>query len=67
MLTENVHELLMDESVGQMKAAILQQSSPHSFLQRFTEPTEIASFAAYLSSPLSLATNGASLRAGGGV
>ncbi|WP_338839134.1 SDR family oxidoreductase [Flavobacterium ginsenosidimutans] len=53
--------------VEQMKSIIVQQTNPHSLLQRFIEPSEIASLVAYLSSPLSLATNGASLRADGGV
>lgn len=38
-----------------------------SLLQRFIEPREIAHLAAYLASPLSSATNGAALRADGGV
>ncbi len=38
-----------------------------SLLQRFIEPAEIASLAAYLVSPLASATNGAALRADGGV
>jgi len=54
-------------SVAQMKNAIVQQTNPHSLLQRFIEPAEIASLAAYLCSPLAIATNGASLRADGGV
>jgi NAD(P)-dependent dehydrogenase (short-subunit alcohol dehydrogenase family) len=54
-------------SVEQIKNGIIQQTNPHSLLQRFIEPNEIASLAAYLSSPLSLATNGACLRADGGV
>ncbi len=54
-------------SADQMKSAILRQSNPHSLLQRFIEPAEIASLATYLSSPLSLATNGACVRADGGV
>ncbi|MFB9076319.1 SDR family NAD(P)-dependent oxidoreductase [Flavobacterium procerum] len=53
--------------VEQMKSCIVQQTNPHSLLQRFIDPTEIASLAAYLASPLSIATNGASLRADGGV
>lgn len=56
-----------DLSVEQMKNIIIQQSNPHSLLQRFIEPSEIAHLVAYLSSPLSLATNGSSLRADGGV
>ncbi|CAM3405454.1 SDR family NAD(P)-dependent oxidoreductase [Flavobacterium chungbukense] len=51
----------------QMKSIIVQQTNPHSLLQRFINPSEIASLAVYLSSPLSIATNGASLRADGGV
>ncbi|SFT96639.1 NAD(P)-dependent dehydrogenase, short-chain alcohol dehydrogenase family [Algoriphagus locisalis] len=54
-------------SVEQMKAGIIQQTNPDSLLQRFIDPSEIASLAAYLASPLSIATNGASLRADGGV
>ncbi|GAA0992197.1 SDR family NAD(P)-dependent oxidoreductase [Subtercola frigoramans] len=38
-----------------------------SLLERFIEPDEIANLAAYLASPLSSATNGAALRADGGV
>lgn len=53
--------------VEQMKNVILQQSNPHILLQRFIDPTEIANLAVYLSSPLSIATNGATLRADAGV
>ena len=52
--------------IEQMKSAIIQQTNPHSLLQRFIDPTEIASLAIYLSSPISIATNGACLRADGG-
>ena len=52
--------------VEQMKQAIMQSTNPHSLIQRFIEPSEIASLAAYLSSPLAIATNGATLRADGG-
>jgi NAD(P)-dependent dehydrogenase (short-subunit alcohol dehydrogenase family) len=38
-----------------------------SLLERFIDPTEIAHLAAYLASPLSSATNGAAVRADGGV
>ncbi|WP_456866734.1 SDR family NAD(P)-dependent oxidoreductase [Galbibacter sp. BG1] len=51
----------------QMKNAIVQQTNPHILLQRFIDPSEIASLVAYLVSPLSIATNGASLRADSGV
>lgn len=58
---------LQNISIEQMKNAIVQQTNPDSLLQRFIEPREIAHLATYLSSPLSVATNGASLRADGGV
>lgn len=50
-----------------MKKAVIQQSNPHILLQRFINPQEIANLATYLASPLSIATNGASLRADSGV
>ncbi|WP_404472276.1 SDR family NAD(P)-dependent oxidoreductase [Microbacterium aerolatum] len=49
-----------------MKAAIISQNTT-SLLQRFIDPAEIANLALYLASPLSSATNGAALRADGGV
>lgn len=49
-----------------MKAAIIGQNST-TLLERFIEPTEIANLVAYLASPLASATNGAALRADGGV
>lgn len=52
--------------IEQMKTAIVQHTNGHSLLQRFIEPSEIASLAVYLASPLSIATNGACLRADGG-
>jgi NAD(P)-dependent dehydrogenase (short-subunit alcohol dehydrogenase family) len=53
-------------SVDDLKAAII-GGNPTSLLQRFIEPDEIARLAVYLASPLSSATNGAALRADGGV
>ncbi|OCK52594.1 oxidoreductase [Chryseobacterium sp. CBo1] len=58
---------LQNITTEQMKAAIVQQTNPDSLLQRFIKPKEIASLATYLSSPLSVATNGSCLRADGGV
>ncbi len=52
--------------VEEMKSAIAAGRST-SLLQRFIEPEEIAHLVAYLASPLSSATNGAALRADGGV
>ncbi len=49
-----------------LKAAI-NDGNQTSLLQRFIEPAEIAHLALYLASPLSSATNGAALRADGGV
>lgn len=51
----------------QLKAYISSSTNPTSLLQRFIDPQELANLAVYLSSPLSIATNGASLRADGGV
>lgn len=47
--------------------ATLGASRSTSLLQRFIDPTEIAHLVAYLASPRSSATNGAALRADGGV
>ncbi|WP_407319104.1 SDR family oxidoreductase [Isoptericola halotolerans] len=53
-------------SADELKDAIA-AGRPTSLLQRFIEPAEIASLALYLASPRSAATNGAALRADGGV
>lgn len=50
----------------QLKSAIAAGNTT-SLLERFIEPDEIAHLATYLASPLSSATNGAALRADGGV
>ena len=52
--------------VDAVKAAIIGQNTT-TLLERFLDPTEIASLVAYLSSPLASATNGAAIRADGGV
>lgn len=49
-----------------VKASIIGQNRT-TLLERFIEPEEIAALAAYLASPLASATNGAALRADGGV
>jgi NAD(P)-dependent dehydrogenase (short-subunit alcohol dehydrogenase family) len=51
---------------GDVRAAIIGQNRT-SLLERFIDPVEIASLVTYLASPLSSATNGAALRADGGV
>lgn len=53
--------------VVHMKTAILNNTNPHSLLQRFIEPGEIAGMVAYLCSPQAVVVNGAALRADGGV
>ncbi len=45
----------------------LQETYPFSLLQRFADPAEVAHLVTYICSPLSSATNGASLRVEGGV
>ncbi|MCL6219920.1 SDR family NAD(P)-dependent oxidoreductase [Zunongwangia pacifica] len=68
-VAEAVNQIASNQNIDveAMKRAILQQSNPHILLQRFIQPEEIAHLAAYLASPLSVATNGASLRADSGV
>jgi NAD(P)-dependent dehydrogenase (short-subunit alcohol dehydrogenase family) len=53
-------------STDDLKAVIMGENQT-SLLERFIEPDEIAALAVYLSSPLSSATNGAAVRADGGV
>lgn len=53
--------------VEQVKSNLFKTLNPASLLQRFIEPDEIASLVGYLASPLSIATNGASIRADGGL
>lgn len=53
-------------STDDVKAAIM-AGRPTSLLQRFIEPAEIANLVLYLASPLASATNGAAVRAEGGV
>jgi NAD(P)-dependent dehydrogenase (short-subunit alcohol dehydrogenase family) len=53
-------------SADAMRDAIIAENRT-SLLQRFIDPAEIAHLAAYLASPLSSATNGAAIRADGGV
>ncbi|EPX60703.1 3-oxoacyl-[acyl-carrier protein] reductase [Cystobacter fuscus DSM 2262] len=50
-----------------IEAEFFKNHRPASLLQRMIEPQEIASMVAYLASPLSAATNGAVLRAEGGL
>ena len=63
-----VEQIAQAQSVPaeELKAAII-AGNQTSLVQRFIEPAEIANLALYLASPLSSATNGAALRADGGV
>ena len=54
-------------SLEQMQKDYFVGDGASSLLQRFAQPPEIASFAAFLSSPLSSAINGAALRVDGGI
>jgi NAD(P)-dependent dehydrogenase (short-subunit alcohol dehydrogenase family) len=53
-------------AASEIKAAII-SANRTSLLERFIEPAEIANLAVFLASPLSSATNGAAVRADGGV
>lgn len=53
-------------SADELKAAIIAGNTT-TLLQRFIEPDELANLVLYLASPLSSATNGAAVRADGGV
>jgi NAD(P)-dependent dehydrogenase (short-subunit alcohol dehydrogenase family) len=56
-----------DAPPAQMEAAFFGKERPTSLIQRMIEPEEVASLVAYVASPLSAATNGAALRADGGI
>ena len=55
------------KTVQEMEAQFFRTARPTSILQRFTTPDEIGSTVAYFASELSSATNGAAIRADGGV
>ncbi|MFJ1755154.1 SDR family NAD(P)-dependent oxidoreductase [Kitasatospora sp. NPDC088134] len=67
-VADAVARVAQDRSMtaDEMKAAII-GANPTTLLQRFIEPGEIAQLALYLASPLASATNGAAVRADGGV
>lgn len=52
---------------AELEAEFFQKLRPASLLQRMIEPQEVANLVAYVASPLSSATNGASLRVEGGL
>lgn len=64
-----IENLAKDKGVSteDVEQQFFQTMRPTSLLKRFIEPDEIANLVAYLSSDLSIATNGATVRADGGV
>ncbi|MFE1646286.1 SDR family NAD(P)-dependent oxidoreductase [Microbacterium sp. P01] len=67
-VARTVEQLAHAQAMGadELKAAVI-AGNRTSLLERFIEPDEIAHLATYLASPLSSATNGAAVRADGGV
>lgn len=55
-----------DKSFGEFEKEFFKAMRPTNILKRFAEPQEVANLIAYVASPLSSATNGASLRVDGG-
>jgi NAD(P)-dependent dehydrogenase (short-subunit alcohol dehydrogenase family) len=51
----------------EVEKEFFEKARPSSLLKRYAQPEEIAPLVAYLCSPLSAATNGAALRADGGI
>lgn len=56
-----------NKSIQDIEKEFFKYMRPTSLLQRFTSTDEVANMVAYIASPLSSATNGAALRADGGV
>ncbi len=54
-------------SDGEAEQAFFDRMRPQSLIRRFIEPQEIGATVAFLASPLAAATNGASIRAEGGI
>ena len=53
--------------LAEVEKAFFEKARPSSLLRRYAQPEEIAPLVAYLCSPLASATNGAALRADGGI
>jgi NAD(P)-dependent dehydrogenase (short-subunit alcohol dehydrogenase family) len=68
-VTDFVEQLARDQKISrqQVKREFFQNIRPTSLLKRMIEPQEIANLVTFICSPLSSATNGAALRADGGV
>jgi NAD(P)-dependent dehydrogenase (short-subunit alcohol dehydrogenase family) len=67
-VAETIHQIAQAGAMDpdELKASVI-AANQTSLLQRFIEPNEIANLALYLASPVSSATNGAAVRADGGV
>ncbi len=67
--SEGVEQLARQRGVGaqEVEREFFQTARPSSLLRRFARPDEVAALVAFVASPLSSATNGAALRADGGV
>lgn len=55
------------KSLGEIEKEFFKRARPTSLIKRFATPAEVASFVAYIASPLASATTGAALRVDGGV
>lgn len=53
--------------VAQVEKEYFEKTRPSSLIRRFAEPSEVAALVAFVASPLSAVTNGAALRAEGGI
>lgn len=54
-------------ALAEVEKDFFEKTRPSSLIRRFADPSEVASLVAYVASPLSAVTNGASLRAEGGI
>jgi NAD(P)-dependent dehydrogenase (short-subunit alcohol dehydrogenase family) len=54
-------------SVADVEKEYFEKTRPSSLIRRFAEPSEVAALVAFVASPLSAITNGAALRAEGGI
>lgn len=65
--TEAVKNMLKEgQTLEDLEKTFFQKIRPTSILQRFTDPQEVANLIAFVASPLSSGTQGASLRVDGG-
>jgi NAD(P)-dependent dehydrogenase (short-subunit alcohol dehydrogenase family) len=54
-------------SLAEVEKDFFEKTRPSSLIRRFADPSEVAALVAYVASPLSAVTNGAALRAEGGI